>query len=148
MSDIEELLTSIANGNAVTEEPQSRTEQYLTAIANNEGTDDLPEPSCRVERLYMRIAEMSSINQGTEDSTIKRYVKRFTDNEWTQGLIYYTLTIPHTEHKLGESYVTMFMVNDDEGLQSAVLYYKKLTNNDIIIYADMPIDGLCEIKEI
>lgn len=57
MSNSEEMLTAIVNGEQITDTPTCRKEQFLKAIANNEGTTDLPEPNCREEKLLLQIAE-------------------------------------------------------------------------------------------
>lgn len=53
----EKMLTAIVEGNPVTDEPICRREQFLKAIANNEGAGNLPDPICREEVLLGRIAE-------------------------------------------------------------------------------------------
>ena len=57
MSNREEILTKIINGETVTDTPTSRSEQYLTAIANGGGAENLPTPISREDQLLMAIAE-------------------------------------------------------------------------------------------
>ena len=78
----------------------------------------------------------------------KSYVKEFKENDWVKDLIYYTIRISYEEHKLRNPHITTFLVNDDDSLQNAVLFYKVLTNNDVVLYADMQPNGICKIEEI
>lgn len=57
MSRSEEILTAMLDGETTAINPQCRKEQFLKAIANNEGTANLPEPNCREEVLLKRLAE-------------------------------------------------------------------------------------------
>ena len=80
--------------------------------------------------------------------TSDSYVKNFTDSDWVKDLIYYKLTVPFNEHKLKQPHITTFLVNENDALQNAVLFYKVLTNDDVVIYADMKINGILKIEEI
>lgn len=57
MSNAEDLLQSIIDGETVTFDPMSRTEAYLKAICNNSGTENLPAPQSRIDALLLRLAE-------------------------------------------------------------------------------------------
>ena len=65
MSRSEEMAAAILNGEIIISDPLCRKEQFLKAIANNEGTANLPEPNCRKEQLLYQIAEQGL--GGSED---------------------------------------------------------------------------------
>lgn len=67
MSNSEEMLTAIIDGDIIVDEPSCRKEQFLKAIANGEGTTNLPEPSCREEKLLFQIAEKGLGGSETPD---------------------------------------------------------------------------------
>lgn len=51
------MLTALIQGDPITDEPICRREQYLKALANNEGVSAVPEPRCREEVLLQRLVE-------------------------------------------------------------------------------------------
>lgn len=81
-------------------------------------------------------------------TSAKSYIKNFKDTDWIKDLVYYTITIPCKEHKLKQPHITAFLINENDSLQNAVLFYKVLTNDDVILYADMQVNGVCKIEEI
>ena len=71
-SRYEKMLTSIANGDPITDEPICRREEFLQAIANGDASN-LPTPICREEELLLHIAENGTGGSGeivTENITV------------------------------------------------------------------------------
>lgn len=79
-SRYERMLEAIANGEQITEEPICRREVFLKALANKEGTSNLPEPICREEEFYRAIIAGEQI---TEEPICKReeYLKAMANGE-------------------------------------------------------------------
>ena len=50
------MLECVAQGKAITIEPKSRLEQYLLAMANKTGVDNLPQPQSKLEEYLYAIA--------------------------------------------------------------------------------------------
>lgn len=70
MSNEEELLQAILDGETVTIDPQSRMEAYLKAIANNSGVTGLPDPQSRSDELMYQIAEQGRGGGGLESCSV------------------------------------------------------------------------------
>ena len=103
MSRVEDMLTAIADGNPITDEPICRREQFLQAIANNDGSANLPDPICREEMLLKQIAENGTgggsgtittediiVTPKTTQQTISRssgkYINKVTVNPVTSSI--------------------------------------------------------------
>ena len=74
------MLDAIAKGEQITDEPQSRIEIFLKALANKEGVSNLPAPLCREEEYYRSIIAGEQI---TAEPTCRREIllKAIANNE-------------------------------------------------------------------
>lgn len=118
MSRSEEMAAAILNGEIVINDPLCRKEQFLKAIANGEGTDNLPEPNCRKEQLLYQIAEKGLSGGGedltvelTEQETLLNELKMVVDGLKDKEGLPLTLTLPEEFSTVTDIFT--FKVNED-----------------------------------
>lgn len=77
MSNIEQMLNALINGETIDIEPQSRVEQYLLNCIEECGCENLPEPISRIDALLYSLAEKlgNQIVYGTTRTDDKNTIK-------------------------------------------------------------------------
>lgn len=155
MSNMEEMLSAIVEGETITAEPQCRTEQFLKALANGEGTENLPEPNCRVEEYYKRMVE-KGMDRPDQTKTVTPTTSQqivTPDSGWELGsVVVEAAPLQEKSVKPAEEQQTITADSPHIGLSAVTIEAAPLqektvipTEEQQIITADSPYVGLSKV---